>query len=189
MEGKGNDGARPNLDTLGNVALLDAPLLSFFCSRRCPGSLIIKTHDVAGALRDAGVAVISGFHSPIEQECFTVLLRGRQPIVHCLARRLPRRPLPPDRARVVEEGRLLVVTPFGDNVPRATAATGQRRNDLVASLAREVFVAHAAAGSTTLTFCKRLIARGQTVTTFDDPANEALLRAGARAVISVEDFK
>ena len=32
--------------------------------------------DLARALRDAGVVVVSGFHSPLERDCFEFLIRG-----------------------------------------------------------------------------------------------------------------
>ena len=38
------------------------------------------------SLRDDGVTVISGFHSPLEQECLRILLRSPHPVVWCLAR-------------------------------------------------------------------------------------------------------
>jgi hypothetical protein len=52
--------------TLGHRKLLAQPLLAFFCSESCPGDLIIQACDVATALRDGRVPVISGFHSPVE---------------------------------------------------------------------------------------------------------------------------
>src|SRR5579883_2639216 len=72
--------------TLGNRKTLTQPLLALFCSERCPGDLIIKASDAATALRDAGVPVVSGFHSPVERECLRILLRGTQPVVICPAR-------------------------------------------------------------------------------------------------------
>ena len=68
---------------VGNLSLLDGALLGFFCSTKCPGEVILQTYDLARALRDAGVPVIGGFHSPMEQECLALLLRGQQPIVIC----------------------------------------------------------------------------------------------------------
>ena len=53
----------------GNLSLLDEPLTALFCSNRCPGDLILKTYDLARAMRDAGVLVIGGFQTPMEREC------------------------------------------------------------------------------------------------------------------------
>jgi len=75
------DSAFNTVYTPGHRRLLAQPLLALFCSERCPGDLIIKACDVATALRDAAVPVVSGFHSPVERECLSILLRGTQPIV------------------------------------------------------------------------------------------------------------
>jgi hypothetical protein len=58
------------------------------CSVKCSGNAILQTLDLAQQLRDAGVPVIGGFHSPMERECLRILLRGSQPIIVCPARRL-----------------------------------------------------------------------------------------------------
>jgi hypothetical protein len=76
------------LALLGNPDLLGRPLLALFCSRRCPGSVILKTYDAAKALRAAGIAVIGGFQTPVERDCLAILLRGEQPVVICPARSL-----------------------------------------------------------------------------------------------------
>src|SRR5262245_34830509 len=80
----------PRLWAIGNLSLLDRRLLGFFCSTRCPGNVILRTYDLALALREAGVPVIGGFHAPMEQECLDVLLRGQQPVVICPARNIER---------------------------------------------------------------------------------------------------
>src|SRR4051794_7510282 len=83
--------AAEKLQVEGDLAILHRKLLGFFCSRKCPGSVIIQAYDLAVALRDAGVPVIGGFQAPIEQEVLTILLRGRQPVVWCPARAIPTR--------------------------------------------------------------------------------------------------
>src|SRR5687767_1298859 len=80
----------PQLWTMGNLRILETRLLGFFCSTRCPGTIILRTYDLALALREAGVSVLGGFHSPMEQECLDVLLRGSQPVVLCPARNIER---------------------------------------------------------------------------------------------------
>lgn len=49
-------------------------MLVLSCSIKCPGNVILKTYDLAGALCDAGVPVIGGFHAPMEKECLDILL-------------------------------------------------------------------------------------------------------------------
>lgn len=76
------------LIVLGKVALLSQPKTGLFCSLRCPGNAILGAYDTARKLRDEGVTVISGFYSPVEKECLRILIRGKQPIIMCLARSL-----------------------------------------------------------------------------------------------------
>lgn len=49
--------ALPETAHVGNLGLLDEPLTALFCSQRCPGDLILKTYDLARAMRDAGVSM------------------------------------------------------------------------------------------------------------------------------------
>jgi hypothetical protein len=39
-------------------------------------------------VRDAGIVMAGGFHSPMEQDCLDFLLRGNQPVVVCPAKGL-----------------------------------------------------------------------------------------------------
>jgi predicted Rossmann fold nucleotide-binding protein DprA/Smf involved in DNA uptake len=51
---------------LGDLTILDQKSLALFCSIKCPGNLILQTYDLAQRLRQFGVTVIGGFHSPME---------------------------------------------------------------------------------------------------------------------------
>jgi hypothetical protein len=53
-----------SIASLESVSLLEQKPLALFCSVRCRGELILKTYDFAKTLRDKGIIVISGFHSP-----------------------------------------------------------------------------------------------------------------------------
>ncbi|HEY5910764.1 MAG TPA: hypothetical protein VJA21_09200 [Verrucomicrobiae bacterium] len=80
--------AFPEVTVLGDPALLRRQKLALFCSVKCPGDLILRAYDYAKKLRDDGVTVIGGFHSPVEKECLRILLRGTQPVIICPARSL-----------------------------------------------------------------------------------------------------
>src|SRR5919107_3381892 len=67
--------APAELCVLGNLDILQQKTLALFCSIKCPGNLILKTYDLAQQLREAEVPIIGGFHSPMERECLTILLR------------------------------------------------------------------------------------------------------------------
>jgi len=137
--------APPELTALGNLELLSKPMTALFCSARCPGKLILRTYDQVAQWRDAGHCVVSGFHSLVEKECLRILLRGEPPIIICPARGLPKR-IPPDWKKPLADGRLLILSIFPQTESRITADLAARRNELVAALADEVYIAHATPG-------------------------------------------
>ena len=63
----------PAVAVQGDLALLDGVLTGFFCSVRCPGDIILKTYDLAKALRGVEITLIGGFQSPMEKEFLDVL--------------------------------------------------------------------------------------------------------------------
>jgi predicted Rossmann fold nucleotide-binding protein DprA/Smf involved in DNA uptake len=160
--------------------------VALFCSVECPGSLIIGAHDLAQALRRSEIAVVSGFQSPVEQECFTILLRGPAPVILCPARRIDRITIRPEWRAPIESGRLLLFSIFAEHQRRPTAQLAMERNRLVAALADVVFVAHAAPSSKTAEFCREAWVSGKAMYTLDNPANAELISLGARPVTPVE---
>ncbi len=166
----------------GNIDLLQRPLFALFCSVKCPGDLILKTYDFARNLCAGGVPTIGGFHSPMEEECLTLLLRGQQPIVACPARSIETMRLPVAWSEAIKTGRLLVVSPFKANQNRPSEKTAIRRNHLVAALASEIFVAYADPAGKTARFCQQILDSGKPLLTFDAPANQPLIDLGARPI-------
>ena len=166
----------------GNPGLLEEPLTAFFCSIRCPGDLILKTYDLARAMREAGVPVIGGFQTPMEKECLRLLLRGQQPVVLCPARGIENMRIPADWRSALEEGRLLVLSPFSSSHRRPTSELAAQRNDLVTTLADRVFIAHAAPGGKTEAFARKVADSGKPLLTLDSPANANLLALGASPI-------
>ena len=142
----------PTISIIGNPEILKRQMLGLFCSVKCPGDLILRTYDLARALRDAGVPVISGFHTPIEKDCLDLLLRGSQPVVICPARNIKNMRLGKDLKTGIGEGRVLVLSPFDVKGKRPTAQMAERRNQLVGALAAAAFVAYADPGGKTEEF-------------------------------------
>ena len=105
----------PRIWALGDLKILEKPLLGFFCSVKCPGELILRSYDLARYLRDAGIPVIGGFHSPIEKDCFELFLKGTQPIILCPARSLENMLVKKIFRQPLDEGRLLFLSPFEKN--------------------------------------------------------------------------
>jgi predicted Rossmann fold nucleotide-binding protein DprA/Smf involved in DNA uptake len=140
------DHAPKTLTALGNLELLLQPKTAFFCSVRCPDDAILGAYDSTRKLRDGGMTVISGFHSPVEKECLRILLRGTQPIIVCPARSLRKMRIPAEWRRALEGGRLLIVSRFEQTPRRADSGSARRRNELVAALSDEVLIVHAEPG-------------------------------------------
>src|SRR5215468_11425160 len=118
----------PQIWAIGNIDILAMPLLGFFCATRCPGNVILRTYDLALALREAGVPVIGGFHTPMEKECLEVLLRGQQPVVICPARSIERLRIPLSWRQPYDQARLLVLSPFVARQWRPTTELAEDRN-------------------------------------------------------------
>ena len=100
------------ITTLGNLDILRNKSLAVFCSNKCHSSIILKTYDFMRQVRERGITVISGFHSAIERECLNILLKGNQPVIVCPARSIDGMRIKPEYKKPLEEGRLLIVSPF-----------------------------------------------------------------------------
>ena len=134
------------LQTIGNLEVLAGHKLGLFCSVRCPGDAILAAYNAARKLRDEGVTVVSGFHSPVEKECLRILFRGKQPIIICLARAMEKIRLPLDWRRALETRRLLLISPFEKRPRRPTTESSHQRNELVAALSDEALIVHVEPG-------------------------------------------
>jgi len=167
---------------IGNIKILSTELFGFFCSVKCPGDIILKTYDFARTLRHAGINFISGFHSPIEKDVFDFLLSGSQSIVICPARSIENMRIPKTWKENIDKGRLLVFSPFERKHKRVTAPLSEQRNRMVALLAKKVFIPYAAPGGKSEDLCQDIIKSGNQILTFEDKANQTLLRMGAKPI-------
>ena len=169
------------IEALGDLHILQRKSLALFCSVKCPGNLIVQTYDLAQKLRREGVTVIGGFHSPMERQCLAILLRSPHPVIVCPARSLPKR-VPPEFRQPLEEGRLLLLSPFAVAVNRADEETARHRNRVVAALADQIFAAYAAPNSNTEFFCREILAWRKPLYTLAGDANKNLLALGAKPI-------
>lgn len=143
------ENAPAELILLGDKSLLRLRKTALFCSARTPGDAILRAHDAARRMRDEGVTVISGFHSPIEKECLRILLRGKQPVVICPARAIDTMRIPQEIRQAFEAGRVLYLSPFRGQPERITKESARRRNEVVAALADDAYIAHVSPGGGT----------------------------------------
>ncbi len=175
-------GGCERLWAIGDLGILDSPLLGLFCSKRCPGEIILLAYDIARALRDAGVPVIGGFHSPMEKECLKFLLRGTQPLVVCPARGIAGMRVPAAWRKPIAGRRLLIVSPFGPRRKRVDAPLAERRNRFATALAASLLVLYAAPKSRLERLCSAVLDAGGKVYAPDAPSNAGLASRGARLV-------
>lgn len=132
---------------VGNVALLDEPLLGLLSSRECPGHVLLETLERVPEWVNAGRVIVSGFHSPLEQQVLRSVLRRSGRVVKVLARGMTNyRPTPEEREPLTS-GRMLVISAFVPIVTRTTRETALARNRLVLALSTEIVVPHVAEGS------------------------------------------
>ncbi len=131
-----------NIFTFGNEEILKERKIGFLCSRRVPSSVILKSYDWAIEQRDNGICVVSGFHSQIEKDVLHYLLKGTQPIIFGLTRGLKKK-YTPEIQNAIDDGRLLVVTPFEKNVIRVNKKNAVKRNKFIFHFVDSVVVAHA----------------------------------------------
>ncbi len=137
------------LNAIGDVTILGADKTALFCSAKTPSDAILPAHNRARRLRDSGQTVISGFQSPIEKQCLNILLRGTQSLIICPARSITNMRITAELRKPLEDGRLLIISPFLDKPTRVTRAAAVKRNELVVAMADSIFIPHKEPGSQT----------------------------------------
>lgn len=177
-----NGRAPASLAALGNPDLLRRRTLALFCSVRCPGDLILQAHDLTQGLRRNGLTVVSGFHTPVERECLTVLLRSEQPVAVCPARSLSGMRIRKEYQRPLQEGRFLFLSPFPEKRRRITSDTSLARNRFVAALADAILIVHAEPGGKTEGLCQEVLTWRKPLYSLASDANAHLLALGAKAI-------
>jgi hypothetical protein len=107
--------------------------------------MILKCYDWAIEQRDKGNCVVGGFHSQIEKDVLHYLLKGPQPLIIALARgMMVKFELP--ILKSLDAGRLLILSPFPDDIKRVTEETANVRNRMMINLADTIVVGHSSAG-------------------------------------------
>ena len=167
---------------LGDPRILRGRLIGFFCSIRCPGDPILKTYDLARALRDTYVTIVGGYQSPMEKELLYLLLPGPARLVVCPARGLGRMRILKIWNPALDDGRLAILSFFDDQVHRPTVPAATERNVRVAALADTLLIAHAEAGGKIEALCREAIRDGKPVFALASTDNAHLFEIGARPV-------
>ncbi|MBF0343817.1 MAG: DNA-processing protein DprA [Nitrospirae bacterium] len=148
----------------GNMELLNLHKVAFLCSRKCPERIVIRSYEWAIEQRQKGVCIISGFHSDIEKDVLYFLLKGNQPIIIALARGFIN-DIEPELRRQMNKNRLLIITPFEEDIKKVTVDTANLRNRLMLELADEIVVAYAKKDGNVDRLVQEMTASGKPVKT------------------------
>jgi predicted Rossmann fold nucleotide-binding protein DprA/Smf involved in DNA uptake len=172
------------LDVLGSTSVLSSSSTAIFCSSRCTGDAILRaTKWIGEAAEDPNRVIIGGFHSAMEKGFFEILLDGKCRICLCPARSLARYRIPRMFESAIESGRLTILSSLPPAIRSNSASSSHQRNQLVADLADQVIVAHAAEGSRTEEFALSLLRSGRVVDCLDVECKR--LVAGAARVSQI----
>lgn len=133
------------MEYFGNKDILKHRKTGFLSSRKCPAEVVLKSYAWAKKQRAEGNCVVCGNHSQIEKDVFEILLKGEQPLVLVLPRGLKKRW---DKSWLenVEKGRLLIVSPFGQEVTRVTRETAIKKNETIIDLSEQITVGYKSPG-------------------------------------------
>jgi len=123
---------------IGNKDLLKLEKTAFLASSNISTEEVLQCYDWATEMRDKGACVVSGFSSQLEKDVLHFLLKGSQPIIIVLARRMYSR-LPVQWLQAIDKDRLLVIST--SMTPRQSRATAMERNHYVAELCEHLYFA------------------------------------------------
>lgn len=115
----------------------------------------------------------------MEKECLEFLLRGKQPVIVVLAKTLTHLRLPKLWKESIDAGRLLLISPLGQDVRRTTKETAFRRNQFIADHATAVWIPHATVEGQAEAIALYTISIRKNVYTFIDNDTNNLERLGA----------
>jgi len=127
--------------TLGNAGLLALPKVGYLASRAgattCPCG-----PGVMACPCEPGAAIISGFLSPMEREVFREGLEHKRPLIWVKPWGLEDGVLAAPVRRAIDEGRLLVVSPFADSIEAPSVRRAAWCNQYVLAHCNRLIVGH-----------------------------------------------
>lgn len=149
----------PTLYARGELSLLSRRLVGLFASLQANGQSILSALNWARSVSDDGTVVVSGFHTPLEQECLALFLMRKIPVIVCPAREIAIYRISSKWQDGVGERRLLLLSPFRAE-RRITAATCAHRNTLIVQLVSDAYVLYASEGGRVEAVAGQLTERG-----------------------------
>ena len=124
-----------NVEYLGNKDLLQRKKIAFLASITISSGTVLKVYDWATDMRNRGECVVSGFCSKLEKDVLHFLLKGSQPIILVLARKMYKT-VPLILQRALNENRLLIVS-VSVSV-RQSKTTALERNKYICDMADKI---------------------------------------------------
>lgn len=124
-----------NVEYLGNKELLKLKKTAFLASSTISSETVLRCYDWAAEKRNQGECVVSGFSSKLEQDVLHFLLKGTQPIIIVLARRMYKT-IPEELRKPLTEHRLLIISV--STAVRQSKATALMRNKYICEIAEQV---------------------------------------------------
>lgn len=133
----------------GEASLINKPLLSLIAIRECPGNILLATLERVPQWAKAGRVIVSGFHSPLEQQVLRSLLRRNGHAVMVLARCFSASGyrLAKEEQDAFANERLLIISAFGADTPRVSRVSAIKRNEFIIALSSEVVTPFISKGS------------------------------------------
>jgi predicted Rossmann fold nucleotide-binding protein DprA/Smf involved in DNA uptake len=123
------------VEYLGNQELLQLRKAAFLASSTISSETVLQVYDWATEMRNRGECVVSGFSSKLEQDVLHFLLKGSQPIIVVLARRMYRN-IPDGLKEPLAQNRLLIISV--SNAVRQSKVTAMARNKYVCEMADSI---------------------------------------------------
>jgi len=123
------------VEYLGNRELLKLKKTAFLASSTISSETVLRCYDWATEMRNRGECVVSGFSSKLEQDVLHFLLKGSQPIIVVLARRMYRI-IPDGLKEPLAQNRLLIISV--NNAVRQSKVTAMARNKYVCEMADSI---------------------------------------------------
>ena len=123
------------VEYLGNQELLKLKKTAFLASSTISSETVLRCYDWATEMRNRGECVVSGFSSKLEQDVLHFLLKGSQPIIIVLARRMYR-VIPNELKEPLAQNRLLIISV--SNAIRQSKVTAMARNRYVCEMADRI---------------------------------------------------
>ena len=123
------------VEYLGNQELLKLKKTAFLASSTISSETVLRCYDWATEMRNRGECVVSGFSSKLEQDVLHFLLKGSQPIIIVLARKMYK-VIPNELKEPLAQNRLLIISV--STAIRQSRVTAMARNKYVCEMADRI---------------------------------------------------